>query len=106
MGFLLAGEINLDLCVGRTTGSRPKTVGYFKTYPWRAGCGFGSGSTIWEKTKKEGSAAKKQLTSGRFGSTSGIRRSINAALPSFKFFQQIAPSHRHHIPARHERCLK
>ena len=53
MGFLLAGEINLDLCVGRTTGSRPKTVGYFKTYPWRAGCGFGSGSTIWEKLKRK-----------------------------------------------------
>ena len=50
--------VNLDLCVGRTTGSRPKTVGYFKTYPWRTGMWLWFRFHDLGKTKKEGSAAK------------------------------------------------
>ena len=46
------------------------------------------------------------MSGGRFGSASGIRRTINATLPPFKSFRQITPSHRRHIPARRERCIK
>ena len=46
------------------------------------------------------------MSGGRFGSASGIRRTINATLPPFKSFRQITPSHRRHIPARRERRIK
>ncbi|OUN36217.1 hypothetical protein B5G27_03485 [Lachnoclostridium sp. An76] len=46
------------------------------------------------------------MSGGRFGSASGIRRTINATLSPFKSFHQITPSHRRHIPARRERCIK
>ena len=37
---------------------------------------------------------------------SGIHCSINAALPAFKNFQRIPPSHRIHAPVLHERYCK
>ena len=40
------------------------------------GYGSGSGSVIWERRKRE----KAWLKGGRFGSASGIRRTINATL--------------------------
>ena len=43
------------------------------------------------------------MSGGRFGSASGIRRTINATLSPFKSFRQITPSHRRHIPIRRER---
>ena len=46
------------------------------------------------------------MSGGRFGSASGIRRTINATLPPFKSFRQITPSHRRHIPVRRERRIK
>ena len=46
------------------------------------------------------------MSGGRFGSASGIRRTINATLSPFKSFRQITPSHRRHIPVRRERRIK
>ena len=46
------------------------------------------------------------MSGGRFGSASGLRRTINATLSPFKSFRQITPSHRRHIPVRRERCIK
>ena len=46
------------------------------------------------------------MSGGRFGSASGIRRTINATFSPFKSFRQITPSHRRHIPVRRERCIK
>ena len=46
------------------------------------------------------------MSGGRFGSASGIRRTINATLSPFKSFRQITPSHRRHIPIRRERRIK
>ena len=68
-------------------------------------CGSGSGSTIWERHKRNG-IQLKTISKRTIRLRSGIRFEINAVSHSFKSFQQIVPSHRRHIPARHERLLK
>ena len=70
------------------------------------GYGSGSGSVIWERRKRNGMWLKT-ISKRTIRLHSGIRFAINATPHSFKSFQQqITPSHRRHIPARHERSLK
>ena len=69
------------------------------------GCGSGSGSTIWERRKRDG-IQLRTISKRTIRFRSGIRFEINAVSHSFKSFQQIAPSHRRHIPARREKLLK
>ena len=58
-------------------------------------CGSGSGSTIWERHKRNG-IQLKTISKRTIRLRSGIRFEINAVSHSFKSFQQIVPSHRRH----------
>ena len=85
--------------------NHPKTADFLRCIRGGRGCGSGSGSTIWERHKRNG-ARLKTISKRTIRLRSGIRFEINAVLHSFKSFQQIAPSHRRHIPARREKLLK
>ena len=85
--------------------NHPKTADFLRCIRGGRGCGSGSGSTIWERHKRNG-ARLKTISKRTIRLRSGIRFEINAVLHSFKSFHQIAPSHRRHIPARRERLLK